>query len=188
MPRRAPIRTNSKLAGFLFVGLAVAGSVLLNGHSAVFGAGEPIKIAVVDLEALVARSAAGKKLQAQLESFKNQAQAEGETMAGKAREIQQQLVEGEKSLPAEKLQELQKQLEDAQIGIRRFRDDKQREGQKMQTEGLRQIEAQLKPVFEKVRDEGGYDLILNNVSGVVILANEKVDITARILEQFDKGN
>ena len=104
-------------------------------------------------------------------------------MMKQAQQMQEKLAEMQ-----EKLAELQKQWEDAQIGIRRYRDDKQREGQKIQAEGLREIEKQLQPVFEKIRDESGYDLILNNVPGVVVMANEKVDITAMVVERFNAEN
>ncbi len=88
-------------------------------------------------------------------------------------------------LSEDKLNQLQKDYEDATIDIRRFQDDKQREGQKMQTEGLRVIEKQLQPVFEKIREEGGYDLIINNVAGVVVMANDKVDITPLVVERLN---
>ncbi len=69
--------------------------------------------------------------------------------------------------------------------MRRFRDDKQREGQKMQEESLREIERMLEPVFEQARQEMGLDLILNNVPGVVLMAGERVDITAMMIERFN---
>ncbi len=145
----------------------------------------PIKIVVVDLERVVAQSAAGKALQAKLAKFQEDVKTEGEQKTAAARDIRQRIVDGANSLSEDKLSQLQKDLEDAQIAIRRFQDDKQREGQKMQTEGLQDIERQLQPVFEKIRDEGGYDLIINNVAGVVVMANEKVDITGKVIAELD---
>jgi Skp family chaperone for outer membrane proteins len=57
----------------------------------------------------------------------------------------------------------------------------------MQSEGLREIEKQLEPVFEKVRDEGGYDLILNRVPGVVVMAGQRVDITQKVIDRLNSG-
>lgn len=146
---------------------------------------QQIKIAVVDLELVVANSPSGKALQQKLEKFQQEIQGEAEAMSEKARDIRKRMTEGANSLTEDKLAELNKQYEDQMILIRRFRDDKQREGQKMQTEGLREIEKQLKPVFEKIRDEGGYDLILNNVPGVVVMANDKVDITQDVVSKMN---
>lgn len=164
-------------ATLILVGVAVAGTA--SAQEA------PIKVVVVDLERVVGQSAAGKDLQARLEKFKEAVQTEGSAKAEAARGIRQKLVDGVNSLSEDKLSELQKQYEDATIAIKRFQDDKQREGQKMQVEGLRDIEKQLQPVFEKLRDDGGYDLILNNVAGVVVMVNERVDITKLVIERLN---
>lgn len=169
----------SRIAGIALVALIVTTGSLAAQAAA------PVKIAVVDLELVVAQSASGKALQAKLEQFQKDVQAEAEGMQTKARELQTQISNGANSLSEEKLSELQKQLEDQGIAIRRLRDDKQREGQKMQTEGLREIESQLEPVFEAIQNEQGYDLILNNVPGVVVMAKETVDITPMVVERLN---
>ena len=46
------------------------------------------------------------------------------------------------------------------------------------------IEKQLQPVFEKIRDEGAYDLILNNTPGVVVMAGPRVDITQNVIARL----
>ncbi len=170
-------------------GFVIAGALLfLGGLLAVTAAGaqeSSISVVVVDLERVVAQSAAGQALQEKLVKFQEEAKTLGEAKATAARDIRQRIADGANSLSEDKLNQLQKDFEDAQIDIRRFQDDKQREGQKMQGEGLREIEKQLQPVFEKIRDEGGYDLILNNVAGVVVMANEKVDITAQVIEKLN---
>ncbi len=145
---------------------------------------DAVKIAVVDLDVVVAQSPAGKELNARLEKFQTQVQAEIDAMTNKAKELRQRLAEGVNSLSEEKLAELQKQFEDEGIKMKRLKDDKTREGQKMQNEGLREIEKQLEPIFKQVRDEGGYDIILNRVPGMVVMASEKVDITQRVIDRL----
>ncbi len=148
---------------------------------------QPINIAVVDLDFVVAQSPAGQALGKKLEEFKKTAQAEVEGKQKQAADLRNRIRDGVNSLSEDKLAELQKQLEDVAIEIRRFGDDKQREGQKMQDEGLRQIEKQLEPVFAKIRDDNGYDLILNRVPGVVVMAGERVDITKKVIEALQAG-
>lgn len=148
----------------------------------------PAKIAVVNLDVVIAQSPAGKALQEKLTKFQQETQAVGETKTSAARDLQQQIVNGANSLSEERLADLQKQLEDAQIDLRRFRDDKQREGEKMQEQGLQEIERQLEPVFTQIRDEGGYDLILNNVPGVVVMVGPKVEITRQVLERLNAAS
>lgn len=144
-----------------------------------------IKIAVVDLEAVVALSPGGKALGKELEAFEAQVKAEVEKMREDGRALTQRIQEGRNSLSEDKLAEMQKQLEDLSIAQRRLLDDKQREGQKKQQEGLKKIEKQLEPVFNAIRDEEGYDLILNRVPGVVVMAGERVDITQKVIERLE---
>jgi len=172
--------TGVKIPGALMVVLLLAvGSAPLLAQEA------PIKIAIVDLEAVVAQSKQGQDLQARMEGFQQQVQQEMTTLNQQANELRQRLADGANSLSESRLAELNKEYEDATIALRRFRDDKQREGQKMQEESLREIEGLLEPVFEQVRAEMGFDLILNNVPGVVLMAGERVDITAMMVERFN---
>ena len=179
--------TRGRLATWGVRALGVAALFALVVASASPVAAQEVKIAVVDLDFIVAQSPAGQQLGAQLEQFQQTVQAEIEAKTEAARAIRQRMTEGANSLSEDKLAELQKELEDAGIEIRRFRDDKQREGEKMQAEGLRGIEQQLEPVFTAVRDEGGYDIILNNVPGVVVMTSESVNITQQILDRLNAG-
>lgn len=176
MPIHAHIRTRLIAAGLLVFALVSA---------APLAAAQELKIAVVNLDRLVAQSAAGKALQTRLEQFQQQVQSQGDAMTAAANDLRQQIANGANTLSEERLSELQKELEDKAIEIRRFRDDKQREGQKIQTEGLREIESKLGPIFEAIRAEGNYDLIINNVPGVVVMASERIDITQTVLDRFN---
>ena len=161
----------------LILGFAVAGS------SVVLAQETPTKIAVVDVEMVVAESVQGKALQRRLETFQSDIQAQLNSMQEEARAIQQRIADGSNTLSPERLSQLEKEFEDAGIAIRRFRDDKQREGQKLQDEGLREIEQVLQPVFEQVLDDMGLDLILNRVPGVVLLNSDRLDITTLMIER-----
>lgn len=181
--------SNSILSKLNFrpLALAIAGILVLGLATPAVAQEAPIKIAVVNLDYIVAKSPAGQDLQGKLEAFETQVRSEVEAKTSAARAIQQRITDGANSLSDDKLADLQKQLEDATIDIRRYRDDRQREGEKMQNEGLQSIEAQLEPVFKAIRDENGYDLILNNVPGVVVMAGERVNITQQVLDRLGAG-
>ena len=144
-----------------------------------------VKIAVVDVEVLVAESPQGKALQERLAQFQSQTSAEMQRMQNDAQAIQQRITDGANSLSPDRIAELNKELEDATIALRRYRDDKQREGQKMQEDGLLGIEEVLQPIFAEVRDEMGFDLILNRVPGVVLMISERVDITPLMVQRLN---
>ena len=72
--------------------------------------------------------------------------------------------------------------------VRRYTDDQQREGQRRQSEGLRAIEQQLEPVFEQLQAEMGYDVILNMVPGVVVMAGDRADITDEVIRRLEASS
>lgn len=147
----------------------------------------PLRIAVIDLDRLVAESVVGRKLQGKLENFQREVQTEGKGLADKARATQQLITDGANSLSQEKLGELQAQYEDETIKVRRFTEKKQREGAKMRDDGLKEIEEKLQPVLDKIQSDGDYDLILNRALGVVVMASDRVDITEAVIVAFDEA-
>ena len=82
-------------ATLILFGVAVAGTASAQER--------PIKVVVVDLEKVVALSAAGKDLQARLAKFKEAAQTEGSAKAEAVRGLRQKLTDGVNSLSEEKL-------------------------------------------------------------------------------------
>ncbi|MEM8961762.1 MAG: OmpH family outer membrane protein [Acidobacteriota bacterium] len=144
---------------------------------------DSLRIAVVDLERVVQGSPLGQDLGQKLEALQQEAQTQLDALGTEARDLRQRLTDGANTLSAEMLADLQKQFEDKTIEMRRLRDDKQREGQKLQAEGLRSIEQQLEPVFRQLIDQDGYDLILYR--DVVVMANQSVDITALVIERMN---
>jgi Skp family chaperone for outer membrane proteins len=159
--------------------------ILALGALAASAQDSTIKIGIVDLEQVVAQSAMGQGLQARLEGLQSSAQAEADALTEKSRETRRRISEGAGVLSDEKLAELQAQYEADNIAIRRFRDDKQREAQKIQQEGLRDIENALRPVFQRLQENDGFDLILSGAPGIVVMATEEIDITALVIERFN---
>ncbi len=140
-----------------------------------------VKIAVVDLDRVFANSEAGKTLQSKLDKLSGEAQAEMKKMAEAAQAIRKEATEQGAALSQERLEELQKKFEDQTLAIRRYQDDKQREAEKLQTDGFKKIEEQVQPIMEKIRNERNLDLILNNVAGLVVNVSPKIDITEDVI-------
>jgi outer membrane protein len=168
-------------------GVAVAICALALSAAPAAFAQDQIKIGVVNLDQVLVESNVGKALQTKLDQFTSGVQTEGEAKTETALQLRQQIADGANTLSEEKLAELQQQYEAAATEIQRFRDDKQREGQKMQQEGLADIEQRLEPVFKAIRDEGSYDLILNYAPGVVVMLSDRIDITAQVVERLNSS-
>lgn len=167
------------------VRIAVMGLATLMLAGAAVAQEAAVKIAVIDLDRLVAQSVAGNALQKKLEDFQKAVTTEGKALADKARATKKLIDDGAISLSEERLAELQQQFEDESIKVRRFTEAKQREGAKMRDDGLQEIEEKLQPVLDAVQTEGNYDLILNRALGVVVMASDRVDITDRVIAAFD---
>lgn len=167
------------------VRIAVFGVAILMVAGAAMAQQATIRIAVIDLDRLVAQSNVGQELQQKLEEFQRQVQTEGQALAEKARATKKLIDDGAVSLSADRLTELQDQYEDEATEVRRYTERKQREGNKMRDDGLQDIERRLQPVLESVQQEGNFDLILNKALGVVVMASDRVDITDQVIAAFN---
>lgn len=166
--------------------LRVSGMLLIFCLAGLSGAlAQDIKIGVVNIEGVIALSDMGKALQAKMETFMKEAEAEIQPQVEMAREMQKQLQQNAATLSATKTAEMRRKLEDASVNIKRLQNDKQQDMERMRNEGLAEIERALQPVFKKLREEDGYDLILETGSGAVLTASEKVDISKMVLERFN---
>lgn len=145
---------------------------------------EPIKIAVVNMDQVIAQSAAGSALNEKLQAFQEEAQGQVEDQQKRIQELRQKVSDGVNSEDQAQLVNLQKQFEDATVQLRRFRDDKAREAQKIRAEGLQEIEKQFEPVFAAIQEEFDYDLILNQQAGVVMMVGERINITQMVIDRL----
>lgn len=145
----------------------------------------PLRIAIVDMERVVFESRAGQDLQSRLEGFRQSAESELSAMRGQAQDLQRRASEAAASPTGAGLAELRQELEEVGAQIQRRQEDLQREMQRVQTEGLQQIESQLQPVFEQFQDEMNYDVIFNRVNSAIVKASDRVEITDEIVRRYD---
>lgn len=170
--------------------VAVAFAILVAGGSGAALAQDdrPFTIAVVDLDAVVANSPAGRALEQEIDAFQRSVQSEVDRRRDAARSLQQELNEEAGSMTPARLAELRQSLEQIMNDVRRYTDDQQREGQRRQNEGLRAIELQLEPVFEQLQADMGYDVILNRVPGVVVMTGDRADITDEVIRRLEASS
>ncbi len=144
----------------------------------------PVKIAVVNIDQVIAQSAAGAALGEKLNAFQEEAQGQVAEQQKYIQDLRQKISDGVNSEDQAQLVNLRKQFEDATVQLRRFSDDKQREAQKIRADGMQEIQKQFDPVFTAIQEEFNYDLILNKQTGVVLLVGERVDITQMVIDRL----
>jgi len=147
-----------------------------------------VKVAVIDVERILIESSRGKAALDEIETLRKQKQAEGETLQKDIVDLRQRLSEGRLSLSEDKINELQKQLEDKTIALKRFQDDANRELSKKRDQVLKTIEDSVFPVINQIGKEQGYTLIFNKFSSGLVYADEAVDITDEVITRYNQGN
>jgi outer membrane protein len=148
-------------------------------------AGGGIKIAVIDTEKIVLSSQTGKKALADLKKLQEQKEAEGRTKQQEIKDLQAKITDGRMSLAQDKLSEMEKQLEDRVIALRRFQEDANSELTKKRDQVLAQIDQKVMPVINQIGKEMGYTLIFRKFESGLIYADEAVDITGAVIQRLD---
>lgn len=165
--------------------IALAGAVGVQAQEESATSAPAMKIAVIDVQRLVSESEAGKEVFAALDQKSEEKKAELQVLADELESLRTQLNEGRLSLSEDRLGDLQRQVEDKTIALRRARDDAQRELQELQGRRLAEIERRVMPIINQVGVEGGYALIFNKYESGLVFAQDTVDITDEILRRFD---
>jgi Skp family chaperone for outer membrane proteins len=147
--------------------------------------GGQIKVAVIDTEQILLNSQAGKKVLADLKKLQEQKEGELRSRNQEIKDLQTKLNEGRLSLAQDKISDMEKQLEDKVIALRRLQDDANRDMQKKRDELLGQIDQRVMPVINQAGKEMGYTLIFRKFESGLIYADEAVDITKAIIQRLD---
>lgn len=148
------------------------------------GAGS-LKIAVIDTERVLLASETGKKALGDLKKLQETKENEVKTKQQEIKDLQTKVQDGRMSLSQDKISEMEKQLEDKVIALRRLQDDANRELTKKRDEVLAQIDQKVMPVINQVGKEQGYTMIFRKFESGLIYADEAVDITGQIIQRLD---
>ena len=166
----------------LTLGLALAVPFAASAQPAPAGT---IKIAVIDTEKILVNSAAGKKALAELKKLQEAKEKEFGAKQQEIKDLQAKITDGRLSLAQDKLDDMQKQLEDKVIAVRRLQDDATRDLTKKRDDVLGQIDQQVMPVINQVGKELGYTMIFRKFESGLIYADEAIDITDSVIKRLD---
>ena len=176
-PRRILVRTAGVAALVVAALTAVPGSLRAQAASG---------IGVVDAGRVFQESAYGQSLLNGLKELREQKRSEGAAKQDDAKALQDRIEQGRLALSPEKLEELQKELEEKVIALQRFEDDAKREIDVASNEAMTSFNSQIMPVIDSVGREQGFVLIFNKFEAGLLFADEKVDITDAVIARFDQ--
>jgi outer membrane protein len=142
-------------------------------------------VAVIDVDQLVQNSAAGKESMTRLKKVQDEKVAERKKMTEDLQALQKQLEAQRATLSEAKVADLQKQIEDRGIALRRFDDDAQQQLEEAKRKELGALEKQLMPIIQELGREMKLQLIFNKFQSGLVFADESLDITDQVLRRFN---
>ncbi|WP_420633290.1 OmpH family outer membrane protein [Candidatus Palauibacter sp.] len=143
----------------------------------------PLKIGVINVDAVALQSPAGQALRQQLAGFQAEVTAELQTRQTAVQAIEERIGAAD-SLSVDERRLLEREYQDALTEFQRYQQDKQEEATALQAEGQNRIRAEIAPVIEGIQADLGYDLILNSTSNIIILFSERMDITQLAIDRL----
>lgn len=159
--------------------------ILIFALLAANGFAQDTKIAVVDIERVVATSEPGKKMQADMTAFLEKTRAAITALEAEAQKLQAQL--SDPKVTPQAATDLGRQLEDKKLELKRMREDKTAEAKALELESIQRIEQALVPVMEKITKDNGYQMLLNARMQELAWADSALDITDKVIEAFNKA-
>jgi outer membrane protein len=143
------------------------------------------EIAVIDVQQIVQESAAGKESMARLKKLQDDKLAEGRKLAQERDDLAKQLDTQRATLTDAKVADLQKQIEDKDVELRRFKDDAQQQLDEARRKELDGLEKQIMPIIDELGREMKLKLIFNKFQSGLVYADDSVDITDQVLRRFN---
>jgi outer membrane protein len=144
------------------------------------------RVAFIDVQRVLARSAAGVAAREQLEREKATMQKE---MDGKRVELEKLREELEKKGPlltADARRDKQEQFERKRRDAARLADDFQKELEKKESTLLQKVLQEISGIIERIGKDNGYYLIVEKRGAGVIYAATDADLTDEIIRAYDR--
>ena len=175
------------LTAGLVAAVAVAPTAAVAQAPAPAAASAPaVKVAFVDVQRVLARSAAGVAAREQLEREKATMQKE---MDGRRQELEKLREEIEKKGPlmtADTRRDKQDQFERKRRDAARMADDFQKELEKKEQGLLQKVLVDVSGVVERVGKQRGYHLVVERRGATVLYAAPEADLTEEIIRVYDQ--
>ena len=142
-------------------------------------------IAVIDVQRVVTESDPGKQAIQKLKAISDAKVAEGQALQQNLATLQEQFNKQRFTVSEERLAEMNKELEDGSIAIRRFEDDAKRELEDARRRELGGLEQRILPIINQIGQERGITLIFNKFQSGLVYADDAVDITDDVIRRFN---
>jgi len=145
----------------------------------------PMRVAVIDVNRVLATSAAGKTASVKLKQLQESKMAQAQKMDDEIKALDNDINTKKISLSEEKLADMQKQLSDKKIAMQRFAQDADRELGEARDRVMQDLNTKIMPVVDQIGKEMGLAAIFNKFESGLIYASEAIDITDVVIKRFN---
>jgi Skp family chaperone for outer membrane proteins len=141
-------------------------------------------IAIIDAQRLALESAPGKEAYGRLQKMQAQRKDDLDKVEKEARDLVQKLTDQGGSMPADKLEQLQKQADDKQKAWKRMQEDAQKDLQEAERKEMQALESRIGPIVKDFFKERKYSLVLDSRAGIMY-ADDAVNVTDEVLKRIN---
>ncbi len=148
-------------------------------------AADVIKIGYVDLKVALNESDAGKKAKIELESTIKTKQSVIDEKGKAIDKLKAELEKQASVLSAEAKKTKEDEIERLVRDYQRLVQDSQNEIKKKESDVTGAILKELRDIIDKIGQEEGYSLILENVEGIILYSKKDLDITDKVIKNYN---
>ena len=141
-------------------------------------------VAIIDAQRLALESAPGKEAYGRLQKLAAQKKDDLDKVEKEARDLVQKLSDQGSSMPADKLEALQKQADDKQKAWKRMQEDSQKDLQEAERKEMAALESRIGPIVKEYFRERHYSLVLDTRAGI-LYADEAINVTDEVLKRIN---
>jgi outer membrane protein len=148
---------------------------------------QPARLAVIDVQRVLANSSQGKAASERLKKMQEDRVARAKAMDDEMQKLDADINSKKLSLSEDKLTEMAKQLSDKKISAQRFAQDAEREMGEARDRALLELENKIKPVIDAIGKEMGLAAIFNKFESGLVYASDAIDITDTVIKRFNEN-
>ncbi len=146
-----------------------------------------VKIGIVDLMKALNESENGKKAKAELETLIKSKQS---SLDEKGREIEKLKGELDKQasvLSPEAKKSREEDLERLLREYQRLVSDSQTDVKKKESELTGEILKELRAIIDKIGQEGGYTMVIENADGIILYSKKEINLTETVIKRYNEA-
>lgn len=142
------------------------------------------KIAVVDVQGLVADSKAGKSIQAQIQKQRESFQAEFSSLEKELGELQKKLNDEKADQNSKEFQAKRKEFETKMANANNLVQKRRQSLEKGAADAVLELRKEIVKIVADIADKEKYTIVISRQD--VILVEKDMDITGKVLAELDK--